>query len=137
MKIVKPGDNKTKLAPADRFGGGVYQDEIVAAATPPSRLRVNRVSFTPGGRTNWHTHPVGQVLHALSGVGRVQEIGGPLRELLPGESAVIAGGIKHWHGAAPGHHFVHLALTEADEKGETATWLEAVSEADYNAAPQR
>ncbi len=136
MKLIKPSDNKTKQAPADKFGGVVYQDEIIAAATAPSRLRVNRVSFAPGGRTNWHTHPVGQVLHALSGAGRVQELGQPVRAFMPGETVVVPAGVKHWHGSAPGHLFVHLALTESDDKGETATWLEAVSDADYNAAPK-
>lgn len=135
MRIDRPSARKTKTAPADKFVGGVWQDELVPEPAPPSRLRLNKVSFMPGGRTNWHTHPIAQVLHVLSGVGRLQEIGKPVRELMPGDTAVIAGGVKHWHGSAPGHSFVHLAMTEADDKGETATWLEPVSDADYNKAP--
>lgn len=135
MTIDRPSARKTKQQPNDWFTGVVWADELVPAPQAPSRLRLNKVTFTPGGRTNWHTHPIAQVLHVLSGVGRVQEIGGPLRELMPGDTAVIAGGVKHWHGSAPGHTFVHLAMTECDDKGGSATWLEPVSEADYNAKP--
>ena len=135
MKIHKANAQPSKAAPAKWFVGGVWADEVVAAPEAPSRLRVNRVTFLPGGRTNWHTHPIGQVLHILSGVGRLQEVGKLVQILMPGDTAVIAQGVKHWHGAAPGHTFVHLALTEADDKGETATWLEPVSDADYNKAP--
>jgi quercetin dioxygenase-like cupin family protein len=135
MKIFKPVDGQTKQAPASWFVGTVYMDELVAEPEKPARLRVNRVTFTPGGRTNWHTHPISQVLHVVSGVGRLQEEGGPLRELRPGDTAVIGAGIKHWHGSAPGKIFTHLALTDADETGSTATWLEPVSDADYSAKP--
>jgi quercetin dioxygenase-like cupin family protein len=136
MKIYKPSARPTKSAPADKFVGGVWQDELVPAPEAPSRLRVNKVSFMPGGRTNWHTHPVAQVLHVLSGVGRVQETGKPVRALFPGDTAVIGKDVKHWHGSAPGHSFVHLALTECDAAGESATWLEPVSDADYNKTPE-
>ncbi len=135
MKIVKAANVTAKAAPASYFGGVVFQEELIGSPEKPSNLRVNRVTFTPGGRTNWHTHPVAQTLHVLSGVGRLQEIGMPVHELLPGDTAVIPVGVKHWHGAAPGCHFVHLALTETDAKGEYIAWMEPVSEADYARKP--
>jgi quercetin dioxygenase-like cupin family protein len=132
MKIFKPTARAAKAAPADKFVGGVWQDELVPAPEAPSRLRVNKVSFMPGGRTNWHTHPVAQILHVVSGVGRLQEVGKPAQILMPGDTAVIGKGVKHWHGAASGHTFSHIAMTECDDAGETATWLEPVSDDDYN-----
>jgi quercetin dioxygenase-like cupin family protein len=135
MKIHRPTDGQTKQAPAAWFVGTVFMDELVAAPDKPGRLRVNRVTFTPGGRTNWHTHPISQILHVVAGVGRLQEEGRPIRELRIGDTAVIGAGVKHWHGSAPGKIFTHLALTEADEAGGTATWLEPVSDADYTAKP--
>lgn len=134
MKIIKASAVTAKQAPATAFVGAVYQEELVGAPTPPSHLRINRVTFTPGGRTNWHTHPATQTLHVLTGVGRLQELGKPAQVLLPGDTAIIPPGVKHWHGAAPGHHFVHLALTETDDKGDYVVWLEPVSEADYAAS---
>jgi quercetin dioxygenase-like cupin family protein len=135
MKIFKPTARATKAAPTDKFVGGVWQDELVPAPEAPSRLRVNKVSFMPGGRTNWHTHPVAQILHVVSGVGRLQEVGKPAQVLMPGDTAVIGKGVKHWHGAAPGQTFSHIAMTECDDAGETATWLEPVSDDDYNKPP--
>jgi quercetin dioxygenase-like cupin family protein len=135
MKIVKAASLTAKQAPATAFVGTVYQEELIGTPPPPSRLRVNRVTFTPGARTNWHTHPATQTLHVLSGVGRLQELGKPLQILLPGDTASIPPGVKHWHGAAPGSHFVHLALTETDDKGEYVVWLEPVADADYTKSP--
>lgn len=135
MKIHRPADRASKVAPAKWFVGPVYQDELVGDPGAPSRLRVNKVSFMPGGRTNWHTHPVAQILYVLSGVGRLQEDGQPVRALLPGDTAVIGAGVKHWHGAAPANTFVHIAMTECDASGGYATWLEPVSDADYARVP--
>jgi quercetin dioxygenase-like cupin family protein len=136
MKIIKAADIKAKQGPANAFVGTVFAEELISAPQPPSRLRVNRVTFTPGGRTNWHTHPATQTLHVLSGVGRLQELGKTAQELLPGDTAVIPPGVKHWHGAAPGCHFVHLALTETDDNGDYVVWLEPVSEPDYAKSSQ-
>jgi quercetin dioxygenase-like cupin family protein len=111
--------------------------EEVYAPEAPSRLRASRVTFTPGGRTNWHTHAVGQVLYVLSGVGRYQMQGESVQLLLPGDTVVIPPGAKHWHGAAPDHMMAHLALSESDDKGQATTWLEAVSDADYMQAPAK
>jgi len=134
MKVVRASARPTKQAPADRFTGTVLQDEIVNG-NPPSRVRAVIVSFTPGARTAWHTHPVGQVLHVISGVGRVQRKGEPPQVLHPGDTAMIPPDVQHWHGAAPDRLFAHIALTEMDAQGETATWLEHVTDAEYGAQP--
>ncbi len=120
----------TKRAPAEYFTGMVLTDEVVAGAAP-SRLRATRVSFTPGARTAWHTHPVGQVLYVLSGIGRYQEVGKPPVMLQPGDTVVIPPEVKHWHGADADHLFVHLALLETSAQGDVATWMEHVTDKDY------
>jgi quercetin dioxygenase-like cupin family protein len=112
----------------------VWQDAVFAPE-PPSRLRATRVTFTPGARTNWHTHAVGQILYVLSGVGRYQMEGEPVAVLLPGDTVVIPPQVRHWHGGAPDHMMVHLAMSETSETGEATTWLEPVSDADYLKAP--
>ena len=134
MKIVRASGRPTKQAPADRFTGVVWQDEV-AAGTPPARLRATMVSFTPGARTAWHRHAGTQVLYVVSGVGRVQQKGEPPQVLQPGDTAMIPPEVMHWHGAAPDRLFAHLAITETDERGEVAAWFEHVSDADYAAPP--
>ena len=133
MEIRSPDHSPTRLAPADWFTGTVWQDAIIEAPAP-ARIRAVRVSFEPGARTAWHTHPLGQTLHVLSGVGRVQGWGGPVREIRPGDTVWIPPGEKHWHGAAPTIGMVHLALHEHLD-GAHATWLEHVSDAEYAVAP--
>ena len=105
------------------------------APEQPSRLRASRVSFTPGARTNWHTHAVGQILYVLSGVGRYQMEGDEVQVLLPGDTVVIPPNARHWHGAAPDHMMAHLAMSETNDKGEATTWLGPVGDADYLKAP--
>jgi len=133
-KIIRVGDLPTKTQPNTNFTGTVFADEVVVGEKP-SRMRATRVSFTPGARTFWHTHPVGQTLFCLSGAGRYQLEGQPVQAILPGDIVIIAPGAKHWHGAAPGHLFSHLAMSEVSDTGEGTKWLEAVSEADYTAKP--
>lgn len=130
MEII-PAGRPTKRAPEAWFTGEVWQDPI-AEAPAPARLRALRVSFAPGGRTHWHTHPLGQTLYILSGVGRVAARGGPVRTVRAGDVVWIPPGEEHWHGAAPDTGMVHLAMQEAED-GRTADWLEPVSEADYRA----
>jgi quercetin dioxygenase-like cupin family protein len=132
MTIYRAGIRKTKAAPASYFTGLVLQDEVVAGAAP-SRLRATRVSFTPGARTNWHTHPIGQVLYVLSGIGRYQETGTPPVILSPGDTVIIAPGIRHWHGADADHLFVHLAMLETTAEGDVATWMEPVTDEEFAA----
>jgi len=134
MKILLAENRATKRGPQNWFTGVVWVDEI-AVPPAPARLQAYRVSFEPGARTAWHTHPLGQVIHIVSGIGRVQSAGGPVQTVRPGDTVLFGAGEKHWHGAAPQHAMVHLALQEADHKGETVTWLEHVADAEYNALP--
>ena len=129
MKVTRLGEHATKRGPADYFTGTVWLDEIAGTG----RVRSVRVSFTPGARTAWHTHPHGQTLHILSGVGRVQSAGGGVNEVHPGDTIWFEAGERHWHGAAPHSLMVHLAIQEADASGSAVTWLEHVTDAEYNA----
>ena len=135
-RIMRAATRPTNKGPAANFTGTVLHEEVYAAEAP-SRLRASRVTFIPGGRTNWHTHAVGQILYVVSGVGRYQMTGEAVQILLPGDTVVIPPNAKHWHGAAPDHMMCHLALSESDDKGNATTWLEPVSDADYNKAPAR
>ncbi len=130
MDIHLAGSRPTRQAPKEYFTGMVLQDPIIAAEAP-ARLVVNRVSFVPGARTAWHTHPLGQTLYVISGVGRIQTEGGPVREIRPGDVVWIPPGEKHWHGASPANGMVHIAMQEALD-GNTATWMELVTDADYS-----
>ena len=134
MEIRSPGDSPTRRASADWFTGTVWQDTIIEAPAP-ARVRAVRVSFEPGARTAWHTHPLGQTLQVLSGIGRVQTWGGPVREIRPGDTVWIPPDEKHWHGAAPTIGMVHLALHEQID-GVHVNWLEHVSDEEYAVAPQ-
>jgi quercetin dioxygenase-like cupin family protein len=131
MKIVKSAERSSRKGPAEWFTGTVWIDEIATNAEP-SRVRSVRVSFEPGARTAWHTHPLGQVLHVLSGEGLVQAEGEPVRAIHPGDTVTIAPGERHWHGAGPQNTMVHLALQEADAQGVQVTWLEHVTDAEYS-----
>jgi len=133
-KIIRAADRATRQQPNTTFTGVVYADEVMVGAAP-SRMRATRVTFTPGARTFWHTHPVGQTLWCLHGTGRYQQEGQPVQELRPGDTVLIPPGVKHWHGSAPGFLFAHLAMSEINDKGEGTTWLEAVSDADYGKKP--
>lgn len=130
MRVIKASSRPTKLAPAENFTGTVMQDEVVTGASP-SRLRATSVSFTPGARTAWHTHPVGQTLYVLYGSGRVQMQGGKPIVLSPGDTVLIPPDVKHWHGAAPDRLFIHLAISETTDAGKGTQWLEKVADSDY------
>jgi quercetin dioxygenase-like cupin family protein len=134
MDIIRIEERPTTRGPAEYFTGVVWMDQIVATPTPPSRTRALKVSFEPGARTAWHTHPRGQVLHILSGVGRVQCAGGPVLTVKPGDTVLFKPDERHWHGAAPGHAMTHLAMQETDDTGSAVTWLEKVTDAEYGAA---
>jgi quercetin dioxygenase-like cupin family protein len=134
MKILTNGMRGCRKGPEAWFTGTVWIDEI-ATGSAPSRMKANRVSFEPGARTAWHTHPVGQALHVFAGLGLVQLKGQPSRQIRPGDTVWIEAGEVHWHGAAPGHTMVHLAIQEADEHGVDVVWLEHVKDDDYSAPP--
>ena len=135
MEIFRAHARPTKEAPADRFTGQVFQDPVVVG-TSPSRMRATNVSFSPGGRTAWHSHPVGQVLYVTSGVGRVQLEGERVQELRPGDTALIPPNTRHWHGAAPDRFFAHLAMSEVNDRGEGTEWFEQVSDTLYQETPE-
>ena len=129
MNITRAAQSSSKRGPAAYFTGTVWLDEIAAGSG--AGVRVVRVTFEPGARTAWHTHPHGQTLHILSGVGRVQRAGGEVVEVNPGDTVWFEPGERHWHGASPTHGMVHLAVQQTDSAGNAATWLEQVAEADY------
>lgn len=133
MEITVSGTKPTRRGAAEWFTGTVWQDPVIEAPDP-ARVRAARVSFEPGARTAWHTHPLGQTLHVLSGMGRAQTQGGPVREIRAGDTVWIPPGEKHWHGASPTTGMVHMAIQESLD-GVHVTWMEHVSDEAYAAAP--
>jgi quercetin dioxygenase-like cupin family protein len=129
MDIKPSGSVPTRRQPKESFTGVVWQDPIVEAPAP-ARIRAGRVSFEPGARTAWHTHPLGQTLHVISGVGRVQAKGGPVREIKAGDTVWIPPNEQHWHGAAPNTGMVHIAMQEALD-GKHVDWMECVTDEEY------
>jgi 4-carboxymuconolactone decarboxylase len=117
----------------DRFTGKVRIVNLFAG-TPPARVTGGQVTFEPGARTAWHTHPLGQTLIVTSGTGRIQFWGGSIQEIKTGDVVSIPPGIKHWHGASPGSSMTHLAIQEQTE-GKTAEWLEKVTDEQYGLTP--
>ena len=132
MKIIRSSDRTSRRGEAEYFTGSVWVDEVAVGAEP-SRVRLFRVSFEPGARTAWHTHPLGQVLHVLTGSGLVQKDGESIQQIHPGDTVMIEPGARHWHGAAAGNTMVHLAMQEVDDKGVGVVWLEHVTDEDYGA----
>ncbi len=131
MDIHLAGSRPTRRAPKEYFTGTVLQDPIIAAPAP-ARLVATRVAFEPGARTNWHSHPLGQTLYVISGVGRFQAKGEAVREIRPGDVVWIPPGEKHWHGGAPTTAMVHIAMQES-LNGNYADWMEPVTDAEYAA----
>ncbi|MDE1176207.1 MAG: cupin domain-containing protein [Edaphobacter sp.] len=132
MKILKNSERATGKGPADWFTGGVWIEPVVSPEAP-SRLQAAYVTFTPGARTNWHTHPVSQILNVVSGFGWVQLEGEPAKRIAPGDVVVIGPGENHWHGADAGRALVHLAMQEQDEAGSVVSWGRPVSDEEYAA----
>jgi quercetin dioxygenase-like cupin family protein len=133
MKILGNGERGCRKAPADWFTGDAWMDSIVEP-TAPSRLQALYVTFSPGSRTNWHTHPVSQILHVISGFGWVQLEGEPAKRITAGDVVVIGPGENHWHGAEAKHMMVHLAMQENDELGKNVVWGRPVSAEEYTAS---
>jgi quercetin dioxygenase-like cupin family protein len=130
MEIKASGSVPTRRQPKESFTGTVWQDPIIEAPAP-ARIRAGRVSFEPGARTAWHTHPLGQTLHVISGVGRVQAKGGPVREIKAGDTVWIPPNEKHWHGAGPNTGMIHIAMQESLD-GKHVEWMEYVSDEEYS-----
>ena len=129
MDIRPCGSIASRRAPADYFTGTVFQDPIIDAPAP-TRVQAVRVSFEPGARTAWHTHPLGQTLYVTSGAGLAQTEGQPVQVIRAGDVIWIAPGEKHWHGASPTTGITHIAIQESLD-GVNAIWMEQVSDADY------
>jgi quercetin dioxygenase-like cupin family protein len=132
MDITRNGSQPSGTGTADYFTGRVRVDPLFTAPEP-ARTRGALVTFEPGARTAWHTHPLGQTLIVTSGCGRVQCWGGPVEEIRPGDVIWFPPGEKHWHGAAPTTAVTHIAVQEALD-GKVVEWLEQVSEAQYQGA---
>lgn len=129
IKIIRSGTQPSAKGPLDWFTGTVRVDPLFSPQDP-SRVSAAYVTFEPGARTAWHTHPMGQTLVVTAGCGRVQSWGGPVEEIRPGDVVRIPPGVKHWHGAAPATAMTHIAIQEQNQ-GRTVDWLEKVSDAQY------
>ncbi len=124
----------TMPGPGDWFTGAVYVD-TVAAPSEGSRLGAASVHFTPGARTAWHTHPHGQTISVTEGVGLCQREGGQIEVIRPGDRVFFEPDENHWHGAAPTRFMTHLAMQQADDKGNVVTWGDHVTDEQYGHAP--
>ena len=127
MNILRTPAATSRVGPANYFAGTVLLDDV-SAGPNTGEVRIARVTFSPGARTAWHTHPRGQLLHILSGVGRVQKHGESVVEVFPGDTVWFEPGERHWHGAAPHRTMVHLAVQQADENGNAVSWQEHVDD---------
>lgn len=130
MIIHRAGSRPSSSANPEYFTGPVRMDPLISAPAP-ARLNGVAVTFEPGARTNWHTHPLGQTLIVTAGAGRAQKEGEGIMELRPGDVVWFAPGEKHWHGAAPDCAMTHIALQE-ELDGTTADWMEPVTDAQYD-----
>jgi quercetin dioxygenase-like cupin family protein len=129
MEIRRSGAQPSGKGPADWFSGAVRIDPLFSPPEP-SRVAAALVTFEPGARTAWHTHPLGQHLFVTAGLGWVQREGGPREEIRPGDVVWFPPGEKHWHGATAATGMSHIAVQEKVD-GSPVTWLELVSEEDY------
>jgi quercetin dioxygenase-like cupin family protein len=129
MDIKRAGSQPSGKGPADWFTGTVRIDPLFQAP-PPARAAGAAVTFEPGARTAWHTHPLGQTLIVTAGAGRVQRWSGPIEEIRPGDVVWFAPGEKHWHGASPTTAMTHIAVHEQLD-GKAVDWLEHVSDDQY------
>ena len=133
MIIHPAGSRPSGKGPAEYFTGTVRMDPLISTPAP-ARLRGLTVTFEPGARTAWHTHPLGQTLIVTAGLGLVQRIGGPIEVIRPGDTIYFEPDEKHWHGAAPANGMVHIAMHEALD-GKHVDWMEQVTDAQYSVAP--
>lgn len=129
MSITRVGAQPSKPGPAEWFTGTVRLDPFFDPKSP-SQVAGTSVTFEPGARTAWHTHPLGQHLIITSGLGWVQNEGEPIQEVRPGDVVWFAPGVKHWHGASPTNAMTHIAIQEAQD-GKVVEWMEQVSDEQY------
>jgi quercetin dioxygenase-like cupin family protein len=131
LEPVRP----TAKAPAERFTGDVYVD-VFHTPQEPSRLLGSLVRFTPGARTHWHSHAIGQLLRCTDGEGFVVDRAGDVIHMRPGDTVWTPPGEEHWHGATEGNLMCHYALLEGTGDGDGTTWLEPVTDEEYRTANQ-
>jgi len=129
MEITTNGTRASQRGEEEFFTGNVRLDMIIQAELP-ARVFSASVTFEPGARTAWHSHPLGQTLYVTSGVGRCQREGGPIQEIHPGDVVWIPPGEKNWHGASPTVGMTHIAIQEQLD-GEVVTWMEKVTDEQY------
>ncbi|OLP53951.1 cupin [Rhizobium rhizosphaerae] len=129
MDIISLGSQASGKGPSDWFTGSVRIDPLFAA-NEARRSAAATVTFEPGARTAWHTHPLGQTLVVVSGLGRVQREGGPIQEIRPGDVVWFEPGEKHWHGAGPTTAMSHIAIQEHLD-GKVVDWMEHVTQEQY------
>lgn len=130
MKINKAGSSPSSYAPAENFTGTVRRDRLIGSEEP-GRVNAGLVTFEPGARTAWHTHPAGQILIVTAGRGWVQSKGGPREDVTAGDAVWFPAGEKHWHGATATTAMTHIAVTEYID-GVAVDWMEHVTDAQYN-----
>lgn len=129
MEIRRTGSHQSSIGPADWFTGTVHMDTLLQPKAPARAVSLN-VTFEPGARTAWHSHPLGQTLIVTAGSGRVQRWGGPVEEIRPGDVVWFPPDEKHWHGAAPTAAMTHIAIAE-ELDGRLADWMEKVGDEQY------
>jgi quercetin dioxygenase-like cupin family protein len=134
MQVIRNGID-TNPGPSDWFTGAVYVD-AVATPSGSSRVSASSVHFTPGARTAWHTHPNGQTIFVLEGVGLAQRRGGPIEVIRSGDRVFFEPGEDHWHGATPNRFMTHVAMLHVDDEGSAATWGPHVRDEEYRAVPK-
>jgi quercetin dioxygenase-like cupin family protein len=130
MEIMRNGSQSSVKGPAEYFVGKVRIDPLLLQAKDPARVTCASVTFEPGARTAWHTHPLGQTLIVTAGCGLAQREGGSIEEIRPGDVVWFPPGEKHWHGASPTTSMTHIAIQEQRD-GKAVDWLEQVSDKQY------
>lgn len=129
MEIKRNGSHASRKGPSDWFTGAVWIDPLIQAPDP-ALVESARVTFEPGARTAWHTHPLGQTLIVTAGCGWAQREGGPVEEIRPGDVVWFSPGERHWHGATPTTTLTHIAIQER-LNGRVVEWMEQVSDEEY------
>ena len=135
MEIRRNGSRPSAKGPAENFTGAVRIDPLFQAPDP-ARATGALVTFEPGARSAWHTHPLGQTLIVMVGLGWTQCWGGPIEEIRPGDVISCPPGVKHWHGATPSTAMTHIAIQERDASGKVVAWMEKVTDEQYLAGPK-
>jgi quercetin dioxygenase-like cupin family protein len=135
MEIRRNGSRPSAKGPAENFTGAVRIDPLFQAPDP-ARATGALVTFEPGARSAWHTHPLGQNLIVTAGLGWTQCWGGPIEEIRPGDVISCPPGVKHWHGATPSTGMTHIAIQERDGSGKVVDWMEKVTDEQYLAGPK-